>query len=154
MQVGYAKSNRFAGLATNKDSDNNTVDTIEGTINLHMANLTVQTMATLNEQATQMNMSLQQLAANNAQLYQQQQAIMNQMAMMTFGGAYQGAAAGVTPQRTPHSPPQIYLPPALPHHHQGYYTTPQQFRGRGCTAGQSSGHSCGQLEHRCGQGSP
>jgi hypothetical protein len=43
MQGGYAQSNRFAGLATNKDSDNDTVDTITRTINLHMANLTAQT---------------------------------------------------------------------------------------------------------------
>jgi hypothetical protein len=87
-QGGYAQSNRFAGLATNKDSDNNTADTIPGKINLHMANLTAQTATTLNKQATQMNASLQKLAANNAQLHQQQQAIMNQMATMSFGGAY------------------------------------------------------------------
>jgi hypothetical protein len=77
-QVGYAQNNCFAGLATNKDSDNNTADTIAVTIYLHMVNLTVQTTATLNKQATQMNTSLQQLAAINAQLHQQQQAIMNQ----------------------------------------------------------------------------
>ncbi len=62
-----------------------------------MANLTAQTTATLNKHATQTNASLQQLAANNAQLYQQQQAIMNQMATMSLGGAYQGAADVVTP---------------------------------------------------------
>jgi hypothetical protein len=107
-----------------------------------MADLTALTMATLNEQATQMNASLQQLAANNAQLHQQPQAIMKQMAMMSLGGAYQGAPAVVTPQQTAHTPPQIYLPPALPHHQQGYYTTPQKFGGHGCTAGQSSGRSC------------
>jgi hypothetical protein len=71
MQGGYAQSNHFTVLVTNKDSGNNTADTIAGTINLHMANLTAQTTATLNEHATQMNASLQQLAANNAQLDQQ-----------------------------------------------------------------------------------
>ena len=77
-QGGYAQSNCFAGLATNEDSDNDTADTIAVTIYLHMVNLTAQTTATLNKQATQMNTSLQQLAAINAQLHQQQQAIMNQ----------------------------------------------------------------------------
>ncbi len=91
-QNGYPQSNRFAGLVTNKDSDDNTADTITGTIHLHMANFTAQTTATLNEHATQMNASLQQLAADTFQLHQQQQAIMNQMTMMSLGGAYQGAA--------------------------------------------------------------
>jgi hypothetical protein len=79
-----------------------------------MANLMAQTKVTLNEHATQINAILQQLAANNAQLHQQQQAIMNQMAMMFLGGAYQGATAIVTPKQTAHVPPQIYLPPAFP----------------------------------------
>ncbi len=109
---GYAQSNRFAGLATNKDSDNNTANTIAGTIDLHMANLSVQTIA---KHAMQTNASLQELAAKNAQLHQLQQAIMNQMGMMSLGGAYQGAAAVVTPQQTVHTPPQIYLPPARSH---------------------------------------
>ncbi len=52
-QSGYAQSNSFAGLATNKDSDDDTdtADTIAGTIYLHMANLSAQTMATLNKHA-------------------------------------------------------------------------------------------------------
>ncbi len=94
-----------------------------------MANLTAQTTATLKEHAMQSNVSLQQLVANNAQLHQQQQAIMNQMAMMSLRGAYQGAAAVLTPQQTAQAPPQIYLPPALPHHQQGYYNTPQLLEG-------------------------
>jgi hypothetical protein len=106
-----------------------------------MANLTVQTTATLNKHAMQMNTSLQQLAANNAQLHQQQQAIMNQMTMMSLGGAYQGAAAVVIPQQTILVPPQIYLPSVLPHHQQGYFTMPQVFGGCGCMAGQSGGES-------------
>ncbi len=55
MQGGYTQSNRFAGLATNEDSGGDTADTIAGTINSHIANLTAQTVATLNEHATQMN---------------------------------------------------------------------------------------------------
>jgi hypothetical protein len=39
-QSGYAQSNRFASLATSKDSDNDTADTIPGTIHMHMANIT------------------------------------------------------------------------------------------------------------------
>jgi hypothetical protein len=115
-QSWYAQSNWFAGLATNKDFDNNTANTITGTINLHMANLTAQATATLNKHATQTNAPFQQLETNNAQLHQQQQAIMNQMAMMSLEGAYQGATPVVTPQQTAHAPSQIYLPPALPHH--------------------------------------
>jgi hypothetical protein len=153
-QSGYAKSNCFIDLATNKDFVNNTEDTISETITLHMANLTAQTTATLNEHATQTNASLQQLAANNAQLHQQQQAIMNHMAMMSLGGAYQGAPAVMKPQQTAHIPPQIYLPPALPHHQQGYYNTPQQSGGHGHTAGQSSGCSCSRRGHAHGRGSP
>jgi hypothetical protein len=79
---------------------------------------------------------------------------MNQMAvMLSLGGAYQGAAAVVTPQQTTHAPPQIHLPPALPHHQQGYYNAPQQFRGRGRTAGQSCGRSRGGRGRGHGRGS-
>ncbi len=70
MQGGYAQSIRFASLATKEDFDDDTADTVTGTINLHMANLTAQIRATLNEQVMQTNASLQQLAANNAQLHQ------------------------------------------------------------------------------------
>jgi hypothetical protein len=80
--------------------------------------------------------------------------IMNQMVMMSLGGAYQGATAVVTPQQTAHAPPQIYLPPALPHHQQGYYNVPQQFGGRGHTAGQSGGCRRGGRGRRRGRGSP
>ena len=75
---------------------------------------------------------------------------MNQMAMVSLGGAYQGTAAVMTLQQTPHAPPQIYLPPALPHQQQGYYTMPQQFGGCGCTAGQSGG--CSRCRRGCGRG--
>jgi hypothetical protein len=66
------------------DSNNDTAETIAGTINSHMANLTAQTAATINKHATQTNASLQQLAANTTQLHHQQQAMMNQMAMMAM----------------------------------------------------------------------
>jgi hypothetical protein len=119
-----------------------------------MANLTAQTTATLNEHAMQMNLSLQQLAANNEQFHQLQQAIKNQMAMMSLGGAYQGGAAVVTPHQTAYASPQIYIPRALPHHQQRYYNTPQQFGARGRMVGQSGGRSPGGRGHGCGRGSP
>jgi hypothetical protein len=153
-QSGYAQSNCFVGLATNEDSGNDTADTTTGTIHLHMANLTVQTKATLNEHAMQTNASLQELAANTSQLHQQQQAIMNQMAMMSLGGAYQGAAAVVTTQQITHTAPQIYQPPALPHYQQGYYNMPQQSGGRGCMVGNSGGCSCGGCGCARSRGSP
>jgi hypothetical protein len=150
MQSGYTQSNCFAGLATNKDSDNDTADTITGTIHLHMANLSVQTTATINAHTMQINASLQQLVVNTSQLDQQQQAIMNQMAMMSLRGAYQGAAAAVTPQQMAHAPPQIYPSPALPHFQQGYYNMPQQSR-----VGGRAGHSGGcSREQARGRGSP
>ncbi len=67
-----------------------------------MANLSAQMTAMINEHATQTNASLQHLAGNTSQLHQQQQAIMNQIAMMPLGGAYQGAAAAVTLQQIAH----------------------------------------------------
>jgi hypothetical protein len=154
MQGGYAQSNCFAGLATNEDSDNDTADTIAETNDWHMANLTAQTTTTLNKKATQTHTSLQQLAANDAQLHQQQQAIMSRMAMISLGGAYQSIAAVVTLQQTAQTPPQIYLPTPVPHHQQGYYTMPQKFGGNGRTAGQSGGRSCGRRGHGHSQGSP
>jgi hypothetical protein len=125
IQGGYAQNSRFAGLATNKDSDNDIADTIAGTIHLHMANLSAQRTATINEHATQTNASFQQLMANTSQLHQQQQVIMNQMSMVSLGDAYQSAAAAVTPQQIALAQSQIYQPPALPHYQQGYYKTPQ-----------------------------
>jgi hypothetical protein len=74
-----------------------------------MANLTAQTMATLNKHKTQMNASLQQLVANTSQLHQQQQTIMNQMTMMSFGGA---SGTAVKAQQSAHTTPEIYQYPA------------------------------------------
>jgi hypothetical protein len=78
-----------------------------------MVNLSVQTMATINDHATKMNASLQQLTVNTSQLHQRQQAIMSQMAMMSLGGTYQGAAAAVTLQKL-----------HMPHHRS---TNPQHY---------------------------
>jgi len=57
-QGGFTQTNRFAGLTTNDDSDDDTAETIAGIINSHMANLTAQTAATINEHATQTNTHL------------------------------------------------------------------------------------------------
>ena len=72
-QGGFAQNNRFAGLATDVNSNDDTAETIAGTINLHVVNLAAQTAATINKHATQTNASLQQLAANTTQLHHQQQ---------------------------------------------------------------------------------
>jgi hypothetical protein len=141
-QGGFAQNNRFSGLATDVDSDNDTAETITGTINLHMANLTAQTAATINEHATQTNASLQQLAiaTNTTQLHQQQQAMMNQMAIMTMNN---GTQAGPVQQTFARPPTQIYQPAALPQYQQGYSNTPQQFGGRGGAARGRGGGSRG-----------
>ena len=119
-QGGFTQNNRFAGLTTTDNLDDDTAETIAGTINSHMANLTAQTTATINEHAVQTNTSLQQLAANTTQLHQQQQAMINQMAMLMMNN---GAAT------QPRAPTQIYQPVMLPQHQQGYGNTQQQFGG-------------------------
>jgi hypothetical protein len=48
---GFTQDNRFAGLATDVNSNDDTAETIAGIINLHMANLTAQTAAAINEHA-------------------------------------------------------------------------------------------------------
>jgi hypothetical protein len=65
-------------------SEDDTAETIMGTINLHMANLLLQTTATIKASRMQVNATLQQMATNQAQLQQQQQQMMQQMAMMLF----------------------------------------------------------------------
>ena len=70
-QGGYSGGgNRFAGLTTADEDvlDNDTAETIAGTINSHMANLSLQTAVTLEASRTQVNASLQQMAATQAQL--------------------------------------------------------------------------------------
>ena len=82
---GYASINRFARLAEiDETSDNGSVETLAGIITTHMANLSVQTATSINANTTQMNASLQQMATHGAQLQQQQQAMMQQIAMLTM----------------------------------------------------------------------
>jgi len=150
-QGEFAQNNRFAGLATDVDFDDDTAETIAGTINSHMANLTAQTAATINEHATQTNASLQQLAANMTQLHQQQQAMMNQMAMMTMNN---GAQAGAEQQNFAQPPTQIYQPATLPQYQQGYSNTPQQFGGRGGAGGRGGGSRGGRGRRGRGRGTP
>ncbi len=148
-QGGFTKNNRFADLTTNDDSDDNTAETIAGTINSHMANLTAHTAATINEHAVQTNASLQQLAANTMQLHQQHQAMMNQMAMLTMNNS------AATQQIIPQAPTQIYQPVMLPQYQQGYGHTPQQFGGRGGAGGQGGGQNRGgRAQRRRGRGVP
>jgi hypothetical protein len=71
VQGGYTGGgNRFAGLIAKEDdvSDNNLAETIAGTINLHMANLLLQTAVTIKASRTQVNATLQQMATNQAQV--------------------------------------------------------------------------------------
>jgi hypothetical protein len=86
-QGGYTSCNLFAPFQANSPTDDNisdddTAETIAITINSHMANLLVQTAASLKANVTQINASLQQLATNNMQLHQQQQSLMQQMALL------------------------------------------------------------------------
>jgi hypothetical protein len=148
-QGGFAQNNRFEDLATEVDSNNDTAETIAGTINLHMANLTAQTAATINKHATQMNASLQQLAANMTQLHQRQQAMMNRMGMMTMNYSVQ---AGVAQQTFARPSTQMYQPAALPQYQHGYGNTPQQFGGRGGAGGQGGGPRGGQTRRERGWG--
>ena len=56
---GYALINRFAGLAEiDKASNNDSVETLAGTITSHMANLSAQTAASIDANTTQMNATL------------------------------------------------------------------------------------------------
>ncbi len=110
-QGGYVSCNRFAGFANNAEEDNvlddDTAETIATTINSHMANLSVQTAASLEANAMQINTSLQQLATTNMQLHQQQQSLMHQMAMLTTNAVMTCTNTYVPP------PTQIYAPPPL-----------------------------------------
>jgi hypothetical protein len=91
-QGGYTSCNRFAPFQANNTTDHyvlddDTAETIAININSHMANLLAQTAASLEANATQINASLQQLATNNAQLHQQQQLLMKQIAVLTTNAA-------------------------------------------------------------------
>jgi hypothetical protein len=106
-----------------------------------MAHLSQQMTATLEANVNQINDSLQQLALNTEQLYQQQQALMQQMAMLTtndnvprtriaVGGARINYPAAIPAITCP--PTQMYAPSPL----QGFqqqqpYCSPRG-GGRGC----------------------
>ena len=161
-QGGYASRNRFAALAadgtaiTEEASDDDTAETIAGTIISHMAHLSQQTTATFEANANQINASLQQLASNNEQLHQQQQALMQQMAMLTTnanvprtriaaGGArinYPAAIAAIARPLT-----QIYAPPPLQGFHQQPYYPPRGGGrgGGGCSCQGGPGRGRGQM---------
>ena len=57
---------------------------LAGTITAHMANLYAQTATSIDANTTQMNALLQQMATHGAQLQQKQQAMMQQMAMLSM----------------------------------------------------------------------
>jgi hypothetical protein len=122
-QGGYTSCNRFAPFEANNATDddvldNDTVETIAITINSHMANLSAQTAASLEANATQINASLQQLAFNNAQLHQQQQSLMQQMALLMTNAATTRSNTYVP------LPAQIYAPPPLHSFQQQSYYPP------------------------------
>jgi len=127
--------NRFAALTTegagDDDASDDTAETITGTINSHMANLSAQTAASNEANASQINASLQQLVANNTQLHQQQQAMMQQMAMLMTNATVARPTAYVPPMTYTAPPTQIYAAPPL----QGIYTP----RGGGCGGAHSRG---------------
>ncbi len=112
VQGGYTGGgNRFTGLTAKEDdvSDDDTAETITGTINLHMENLLLQTAVTIEASRTQVNAALQQMATNQAQLQQQQQQMMQQMAMMLF--APQQNASCNTAYAPPPVATEAYAPP-------------------------------------------
>ncbi len=107
-QGGYASQNRFAGFTvTNEEcvSNKDTAKTIAGTISSHFANLFTQMAASIKAITSQVDASLQQLTNNNAQLQQQQQAITQQMALLSINATMSQSKAYVQP------PTQIYAPP-------------------------------------------
>ncbi len=141
-QGGYTSCNRFAAFANNVAEDdvldNDTADIIAITINSHMANLSMQTAASLEANTMQINASLQQLATNNAQLHQQQQSLMQQMAVLTTNATTTRNNTYVTP------PAQIYAPPPLHGFQQQSYYPPRGIgHGGGCSRGGLARHACG-----------
>jgi hypothetical protein len=77
---------------------------IAGTLTSHMANLLAQTAASIKANATQINVSLQKLASNNAQLHQQQQSLMQQMTMLTTNATTACSNAYVPPNASIYAP--------------------------------------------------
>jgi hypothetical protein len=86
-QGGYASFNRFAGLTTDDNvANNNTAETIAGTISSHMANFStsVSTQTTMSNDANRslINASLQQFSINENMCNQQHQQMMQQFAIL------------------------------------------------------------------------
>jgi hypothetical protein len=162
-QGGYATNNQFAGLTADDEiSKNGTAETIAGTIadtiTSHMAHLSTQTATPLKTNASQINVSLQQLVANNNQLHQQQQIMMQQMAMLltnqctavttrtrnTTSGTRNNYPGGTNANPIYSAPPLHQYPPQ----YQPQYQQPfqQQFvqRGGGRGGGSRGGRAgCG-----------
>ena len=95
------------------------------------------------------NASLQQLTLNTNQLHQQQQDIINQMAMMMTNHC---AAAAVTQHTITCAPLQIYQTTVLPQYQQGYNIPQQQFGGWGTACRGGGGYSHGGGQPQCGWG--
>lgn len=152
-QSGYSSRNQYAALTTDgtveDDASEDTAETIAGTINTHMANLSAQTAASLEANATHINTSLQQLAANNAQLHQQQQSLMQQMALLTTNATAARQPAYVPPPTYAAPPAQIFAAPPL----QGFQQQQQYYPHRG--GGRGGGRSRGGRGRRGrGNGAP
>ena len=84
INVDFSQASAFANANGDDVSDDDSAETIATTINTHMANLTAQTAASLDANTTNMNATIQKLETTNAQLQQQQQLMMQQMAMLTM----------------------------------------------------------------------
>ena len=109
--------NRFAGLAEIGEASNNgSVETLAGPITTHMANLSAQTAASIDANTMQMNALLQQMAAHGAQIQQQHQAMMQQMAMLTVNQqpCWQWNLATPAPSTIPQAFPGMIAPIAPP----------------------------------------
>jgi hypothetical protein len=115
-----------------------------------MANLSVQTNASIEANATQINALLQQLAANNNQLNLQQQAILQQMVMLSTNPPPTRMARTYVPPA-----PHIFSPPPLQGYKQQYqqmvpqpYQQHYQQRGGGRGGGSWGGCTCCQISSR------
>jgi hypothetical protein len=109
-------TNKCAGLSVEDEvSDDNTAETIVGTINTHMANLSTQITASIEANVTQIKTLLQQLATNNNQLNLQQQAILQQMAILSTNHLPETMARTYVPPA-----PLISSPPPFQDYQQKY----------------------------------
>jgi hypothetical protein len=155
-QGGYI--NMYASLSAKSNvSNDNTAKTIAGTTNAHMENLLAQTTASLEAKANQINALLQQLVANNNQLNQQKQVILQHMAMLSMNPLLATMAQTYVPWAT-----QIFALPPIQGYSQQYqqqfqqpYQQQYQQQGGGCGGGGHGGHAqCNRGRQRCGQMAP